>query len=675
MQAVRRGVRLEGVMVELGSGDSLQNLIGQALALKQSGQMDAAQSILVKARKLYPAIPDVAFLLAHLSLTRNVESIDQVRQRHEMVCQIDLAGATKYFYQSNQFMNTVVNSLKDFPHSASVENTRLADGMLERLYLGLVSYGQTCLCLVDYDRARDYFDQAVALLDGRPEAHFARGELAYRLCEFSQCVDCFNESLRRRDFNTEVKPVAPKHLYIIGYASSGTMILYQYIMSIFNQKNLYYCQEQRLLNSITHNFQTINPQSVVSSTDWHPFPHKERAVTLSLDKITPFISCGWTHVKPDLFRDTAFYRNTRLVYVHRDGRDAVASHLTAYALSENVDMGELTPQTPGHFGCRASDMAHCLSDILHHVRLWLDNVMSYCRNRADFLEVRFEDISSDSRGTGRQADVVLTLGKYVGVDLNVESDVPKILQDVATIQSGDKAVAGYRPGYRKIGRHLEFFGEEEIQLCNAMMGMGLVLLDYMSVEAFSKTICNTPSFTLRYDPSEIMMRGWAGLFFQTLGKDVVVECLDDTATWKPGVHYMIFSPNKVTIPEGVMAEYFPFYRLFFDYNPKIFNLVERNFQRLAETGKNGIVIISSEKNDALNVDMCDGSVEAVWLQLLKNHGHLYEVQEDHWLPSGVETRPVLVISHPVSENNRVVSRLLKLSTIQLFSTYPFFGAH
>ena len=371
-----------------------------------------------------------------------------------------------------------------------------------------------------------------------------------------------------------------------------------------------------------------------------------------------------THMNPDSFINSPPLREKfNSIYIHRDGRDAVAARL--------------------HFGwpqfnpCHVTDLRHSVLWFIYRAERWNRHVISFHRSRNSFLEIRFLDITLDELGTGRQKQVIEQIANYIGA---FNTDVERIFH---TISSSDDEIVWPSSNIkvrRKIGRYLDIFDQEMIVALHCLMGVGLVLTGYLSLNEYSPFIADNDRFTILFDRSEMAIVDQARMLLEENGKTIhdtiELSTLDNLNDLDQKQRYLIFTNTHFSI-DNENFDLFPYYKMYRDCSLYLFEIRPKTRVVLNKTETKEIVIVVDTRNiyqvDPNDFGYPNGQEELTshLVRFLRKYGVPFQIVNfTEMNTNGHED--ILIAIEGVLGNFLLVKKLFPGYQGRLLSIYPFF---
>lgn len=444
--------------------------------------------------------------------------------------------------------------------------------------------------------------------------------------------------------------LAPTHrTLVVGEVSSATILLHRLVETACDQGRVLH-SSQVMLNTPLRNPQRLNNETLqtqlVGSGPW---------LTLDQHEAVRQFSYGWSHQNPGAFDQSPLYRACKKIFVHRDGRDVVASFVAARGLAEGYGSHNLvdawSEETPAYYRCRTEDLRKSVVlSLAGTVLRWQRAALEFCERRDDFLEVKFEDITSDPRGTGRIEETVQRILKHTNTPGSAE-------RVVEALGARRPQATAYRGDTRKIGRHLEFFEPDTLEAVQNRLGMGLVVLGYLPLREFSSFIADSNECTLLARGNEAVVEQ-VQMFFRIIDKPLRVQPLpDDLGGLDAGGRYLLCTDEHFDLTDMPQVQYLPFYLPFEQLDLPLFDARDNAPGRgSALSGRRVALLGSASERRFCQAFLVRRGVQCVELEI------------DCGAPEDVDA--VVVTASTYRRNFEASQRLLSAGRCDVWSVYP-----
>ena len=468
-----------------------------------------------------------------------------------------------------------------------------------------------------------------------------------------QGIEMLNEAFRSRSIKLSGYPGA----VTIGFTRSGTTHISNMVEQILISCAGFATSEQNIVWGSNRGIAFSQNHIIIGQ------------LVVETEIIKNLVGICFSHSYPIDFINSSLAKTIRPIYTHRDGRDATVSWVSASSILPDGKTQRHTIRTPSGFGCRLVDMVHAFFYFFPCADGWNHHIIDFHRLRKRFLEVRFSDFTNDTDKPGRQRLVAGKIANYLGID---NADVEQVIRSMSSMS--DEKVGLYK-GYRKIGIYLELLDDEMIMAMNYMMGVGLVLADYLSLTDYSPFISANDHFTILFDSSEVEKVDHARLLLESEGKTIEeareLITLDELDSLDPNRNYLIFSFKYADKVLQDHCDIFPYYKLYRDYSPSLFEIQKKAWVKLDTLVAEKLVVVRKE-GDSVGDFFYPGQTNffSVLVKFLDRKHISFRVMDLAQWDAGKDEN-LLIAVHSLRSNYSLISKLFPEHRGRLFSIYPF----
>ena len=293
-----------------------------------------------------------------------------------------------------------------------------------------------------------------------------------------------------------------------------------------------------------------------------------------------------------------FDKKVKKIYIHRDGRDVVASSITAYSLSDAYKKKDLVDWwhegTPAYYRCKRDDMRYSLVQIFSKANLWLHHILGFFQNKASYLEVRFADITYDNPNFNKTIrkviEDILQFLRYEHIEID------SILQKMDLL---DNVQVSYRKGYKKIGAYKELFERSELEAITNFLSFGLEIMGYAKDKElhdflYKKSITLLIDHQEQSDLTKRLIALVVKYYRINIEKKIVFDEFEAIRhTLEANKNYLLFSRKKIDTKRYFNIRYFTMYKFFTEYTPSFFDIYNKK-RVLIDALQNTIVVYDDE---------------------------------------------------------------------------------
>lgn len=445
-----------------------------------------------------------------------------------------------------------------------------------------------------------------------------------------------------------------KFTYALGFTASGTKILYTILRLIYENKGY------KVSSDNCYFFNIDDENFFYLSSDY-------RVTKIEQNKIIDKITVGWNHTPIGNFKNSIFFKdeNAKHIFIHRDVRDVLTSVLNSYA---TIKIN--SKYTPSFFNLDIKDVKNTWFYLDNYASTWLKHCYGYLSLKESILSICFNDVTADNVGDEYLYNVINKIKKYLNFNDLFVSD---IVQQIKMLNKNSPQSTELTSVPKKIGRYKEFFNKNMIERINSHFGIGLVLLDYMSLEEFSTFIYKYDNFTCIIDGNdEDYILQYSILCFKKHHKNYKIVNWSDNFKYEASQKYILYSQRNIQLSQYNNSIYFPYYEIYFDTTIEFYIPYNKSIVTISQLKNSKIILLYQTSEPKVMSHIFHDNTQKIKQMLLNNDITVETLQlAPDYQNIEFDEFDYYLLTHPfMEENNNLVKRLSFLKN-KVLTIYPF----